>query len=90
MIAHKQLTLADFFEDCQDFFNSDKPQFLSLLESHIDLDEIVPASFRKHFYAPTGRPREYSLNSMLWVLIIQRIFSIPTDSLLLIFNTSEA
>lgn len=85
MIPQKQLTLADIFEDCKDIFDSDKPQFLTLLENHIDLDEIVPISFRLHYYASTGRNRKYPLNAMLWALIIQRLFSIPTDSLLLVF-----
>ena len=85
MITYNQLSLADIFSDCQDIFESDKPQFLSLLQKHIDLDEIVPASFRKHFYASTGRSRKYPLYGFLWALIIQKIFSIPTDSLLLVF-----
>ena len=85
MIPQKQLTLADIFEDCKEIFESDKPHFLTLLENHIDLDEIVPISFRHHYYASTGRNRKYPLNAMLWTLIIQRLFSIPTDSLLLVF-----
>ena len=85
MITYNQLSLADIFSDCREIYESDKPQFLSLLQQHIDLDEIVPASFRKHFYASTGRSRKYPLNAFLWALIIQRIFSIPTDSLLLVF-----
>lgn len=85
MIPYKQLSLNEIFEDCKEIFVSDKPQFLSLLENHIDLDSIVPISFRNHFYASTGRTRKYPLNAMLWALIIQRIFSIPTDFLLLIF-----
>ncbi|EET62555.1 hypothetical protein BRYFOR_05590 [Marvinbryantia formatexigens DSM 14469] len=85
MIPYNQLSLADIFSDCQEIFESDRPQFLSLLQQHIDLDEIVPASFRKHFYASTGRSRKYPLNAFLWALIIQRIFSVPTDSLLLVF-----
>ena len=85
MIPQKQLTLADIFEDCKNIYESDKPHFLTLLENHIDLDEIVPISFRRHYYASTGRNRKYPLNAMLWALIIQRLFSIPTDSLLLIF-----
>ena len=85
MIPYKQLSLADIFQDCQDKFDLDKPAFLSLLEKHIDLDEIIPVSFYNHFYASTGRSRKYPLKSFLWALIIQRIFSIPTDSLLLVF-----
>ena len=85
MIPHKQLSLADIFSDCQDKFENDKPAFLSLLETHIDIDEIIPISFRNHFYASTGRTRKYPLHALLWALIIQRIFSIPTDQLLLTF-----
>jgi hypothetical protein len=85
MIPYKQLKLADVFEECQEILDSDKPRFLSLLENHIDLDSIIPVSFRNHYYASTGRSRKYPLTAMLWALIIQRIFSIPTDSLLLVF-----
>jgi len=77
--------LGDIFQDCQEKFDNDKPAFLSLLEKHIDLDEIIPLSFSNHFYASTGRKRLYPLKAMLWALIIQRIFSIPTDQLLLTF-----
>jgi hypothetical protein len=85
MIPHKQISLADIFSDCQEKFENDKYQFLSLLENTINLNKFIPISFRNHFYASTGRPREYSLNAMLWALLLQRIFSIPTDSLLIIF-----
>ncbi len=85
MIPYKQLSLADIFEDCKNIYESDQPQFLSLLENHIDLNSIIPLSFRKHFYASRGRSRKYSLNAMLWAMIIQRLFFIPTDSLLLNF-----
>lgn len=60
--------------DCQDKFENDKSVFLSLLEKHIDIDEITLISFRNHFYASVGRPRKYPLKDLLWALIIQRIF----------------
>ena len=85
MIPHKQLSLADIFSDCQEKFQDDKPAFLSLLHNHIDLDEMISLSFRNHFYASTDRTRKYPLHALLWALIIQRIFSIPTDQLLLTF-----
>ena len=87
MIPYKQLSLADIFSDCHEKFGNDKPAFLSLLETHIDIDELIPISFRNHFYASTGRTRKYPLQAFLWALIIQRIFSIPTDQLLLTFLT---
>ncbi|MBV4422110.1 transposase [Clostridium tyrobutyricum] len=85
MITYKQLSLADIFSDCKEKFENNKPQFLSLLENTINLDDLVPVSFINHFYASTGRPRKYKLYAMLRALILQRIFSIPKDSLLIIF-----
>ena len=38
MITYKQLTLAEIFEDCQNKFDNDKYQFLSLLDEAINLD----------------------------------------------------
>ena len=54
MITYKQLTLAEIFEDCQNKFDNDKQQFLSLLDEAINLDEIVPVSFVNHFHATTN------------------------------------
>lgn len=85
MIPYKQLNLTDIFEDCQKIFEKDKPLFLSLLEDNIDLYEYIPVSFYNHFYASTGRTRKYPLTALLWAVILQKIFSIPTDQLILIF-----
>ena len=85
MITYKQLTLAEIFEDCQNKFDNDKYQFLSLLDEAINLDEIVPVSFVTHFHASTGRPRKHQLYPMLKAFLLQRIFSIPTDMLLIVF-----
>ena len=69
MISQKQLSLADIFEDCKDIFESDKPQFITLLKNHINLDEIISVSFYNHYYAATGRNRKYPLTAMLYILI---------------------
>lgn len=85
MIPYKQLSLADFFTDCQNNFDNDKYEFLSILNETINLDEIVPVSFVSHFHAATGRPRRHLLYPMLKALLLQLIFSIPTTSLLIVF-----
>ena len=64
MIPQKQLSLADIFEDCKNIYESDKPQFLTLLENHIDLDEIIPVYFYHHYYASPGRNRKSPLTAM--------------------------
>ena len=73
------------FEDCQNKFDNDKYQFLALLDEAINLDEIVPVSFVSHFHAHTGRPRKHQLYPMIKARLLQRIFSIPTDTLLIVF-----
>ena len=40
MIPYKQLTLAEIFEDCQNKFDNDKYQFLSLLHQTINLMKL--------------------------------------------------
>ena len=86
MITYKQLSLADIFTDCQNDFNNDKYKFLDILDQTINFDEIVPVSFVSHFHASTGRPRKHQLYPMLKALLLQRVFSIPTeDSLLILF-----
>lgn len=73
MIPYKQLSLADIFQDCQERFENDKLDFLSLLEQHIGMDKIIPLSFRKHFYASTGRTRKYPYKPF-YVLLLFRVF----------------
>lgn len=85
ILAHKQLTLAETFSDCTNSFENDKHHFLTLLEENLNLGDYIPVTFYNKYYASTGRPREHELSSMLWALILQRIFSIPEDSLLLTF-----
>lgn len=65
MISYKQLSLTDVFQDYQDKFDNDKPAFLTLLELHININEIIPVTFRNHFCASTGRSRKYSLQALL-------------------------
>jgi len=77
--------LGDIYAECQEMIEEDKPVFLSLLEKHINLSEIIPTSFCRHFYKGVGRTREYPLHGFIWALIIQKIFTIPTDQLLLTF-----
>jgi len=72
------------FADCQDAFYDDVPSFFQLLEEHIDLNEFIPPAFNYAFYLDLGRNRDYPLTGFLSALILQKIFPIPTDSLLLI------
>lgn len=59
IIPCNQLSLADVFSDCQDIYESDKPEFLSLLQSNIDLDEITPDSLLLVFLNYSRHLREF-------------------------------
>jgi len=85
MITRKQLSFQDIYEDCREQFKNDKYKFLAMLDDSLDFDEIVPTTFGHNFYKTKGRPRKYELYPMLKALFLQRIFSIPTDTLLLNF-----
>ena len=63
MISHKQISFAEILSNYQKKFGNDKPQFLSLLENIININEFIPYTFVGNFYAPTARPRivQYAL-----------------------------
>ena len=46
---------------------------------------ILKIGFENHFPVSTGSPQKYQFYAMISALILQRIFSIPTDTLLIIF-----
>ena len=81
---YHQISLKETFSDCADMFIEDTPSFFQLLEQHIDISTFIPQSFYNAFYQKLGRSRTYPLTGFLSALILQKIFSIPSDSLLLI------
>ena len=81
---YHQLSLKDTFSDCKDMFMDDVPSFFQLLEQHFDISLFIPQTFYNAFYQHLGRKREYPLTGFLSALILQKIFPIPTDSLLIL------
>ena len=61
------------------------PEFFQILSTHFDLDEFIPYEFKSAFYLSIGRNRIYPLHGFLSAFILQKIFSIPTYALLLLF-----
>lgn len=45
ILTHKQLSLAEVYSDCANYFENDKHHFLSLLEENLNLNELIPISF---------------------------------------------
>lgn len=81
---YHQISLKDTFSNCRDMFQDDVPSFFQLLEQHFDISLFIPPTFYNAFYQHLGRKRIYPLTGFLSALILQKIFSIPTDSLLIL------
>ena len=85
-----QLNLGNIYSECSELFKEQRPEFLNLMEQYLDIDKYISYQFKRAFYADTGRPRGCSLHGYISALILQKIFTIPTDSLLiLILNFSS-
>lgn len=82
---YHQISLKDTFSDCQDLFIYDTPAFFIILSEYFDINEFIPLEFHNAFYHSTGRHRLYPLQGFLTAFILQKIFSIPSDSLLILF-----
>jgi len=82
---YHQISLNETFSDCQDKFIDDTPSFFLTLSEYIDLNDFIPDEFHSAFYLSHGRNRIYPLHGFLSAFILQKIFSIQTDSLLLLF-----
>lgn len=82
---YHQIHFNDIFSDCQNKFIDDSPSFFQLLSEQFELEEFIPPEFYSAFYHSLGRKRQYSLHGFLTAFILQKIFSIHTDSLLLLF-----
>lgn len=82
---YRQISLKDTFSNCQDMFMENPPSFFQLLDEHLDMSEFISSEFTNAFYRHFGRKRIYPLEGFLSALILQKIFSIPSDSLLILF-----
>lgn len=83
---YHQIVLSDFFSDCQNKFIDDSSSFFSFFQNILTWMNLSHLNFiQLSFYHSLGRKRDYSINGFLTAFILQKIFSIPTDSLLLLF-----
>ncbi len=85
-----QLNLGNIYQECSEIFSEQKSEFLNLMDQYLDLDKYISYDFKRAFYADTGRPRGCSLHGFLSALILQKIFNIPTDTLLILILTFSA
>jgi len=81
---NKQLSFCDFYSDFNKLV-SRPPQLLQLLDEYISISDLIPFSWSSHYYKQTGRPHNNSLFSIVSCLLLQKLLSIPTVELLIVF-----
>ena len=64
-----QMSIEDIYNGVSESMESKKSELVSLLEEHINLDELIPYSFHAAFYRRMGRNHIYHLDSFLWFVI---------------------
>ena len=79
-----QLNLGNIYQECVGIFSEQRTEFLNLMKQYLDIDKYISYDFKKAFYSDTGRPRGCSLYGYISALILQKIFNIPTDTLLIL------
>ena len=80
----KQLS---FIEDME---TQSPTTLLDCLKDHIDTKELIPFSVYRHYYKDNGRKHKYSLTSYINALLVQKLFSITQDNLLItLLNLSK-
>lgn len=84
MIALKnQLTFNNFMDNFDELTNEAPPKLFHLFNSYIDIDELIPFSFKQNYYSAVGSPRKYSLSSMIKFFILKNILGISESKQLL-------
>jgi len=83
--CYTQIPLKGIYDDVVSAFEADKPKFLQMLDDYIDFEKLIPYEFSMAFYRSFGRPREYSLEGFIRLLVLQKVLGVPTDSLMLHF-----
>ncbi|GAA0710027.1 hypothetical protein GCM10008904_21360 [Paraclostridium ghonii] len=61
------------FNNFDELTNESTSKLFHLFNSHIDINEFIPLSFKESCYPALGSPREYSLPSMITFFIFKNI-----------------
>lgn len=75
-----QMSPEDIYNEVSESMERKESSIVSLLEEHIDLDELIPYSFRRAFYGRMGREHLYHLDSLLWFVILKKLFGFSQNT----------
>jgi len=73
---HKQLSFFELYEHIKNVALNNPHSLLGYFNNFIDLSKFIPQSFYKTYYQYFGKHRDFSLESILCVFILQNVLSI--------------
>lgn len=74
------MSLEDIYNGVSGSIERKESNIISLLEEHIDLDELIPYRFKCAFYGRKGREHIYHLDSLLWFVILKKLFGFSQNT----------
>lgn len=86
---YEQLSFEEQISKVEALPNSNPAKFIELLKTHFDLPTFIPRSFYHAYYSSQTNDRDYSLESMLSILLLMQFFhfaSVPNFITLLTFS----
>ena len=75
-----QMSFEDIYNGVSESMENRKSELVSLLEEHINLDELIPHSFHTAFYRRMGRGHLYHLDSFIWFLILKKLLGLSQNT----------
>lgn len=75
-----QMSFEDIYNGVSESMENRKSELVSLLEEHINLDELIPHSFHTAFYSRMGRGHLYHLDSFIWFLILKKLLGLSQNT----------
>lgn len=78
-----QLTFNNFMGNFDELTNEATTKLFHLFNLYIDIDSLIPTSFRQDYYSAVGSPKKYSLSSMIKFFILKNILAISESKQLL-------
>ena len=81
------LSQLDTYKDIRSLIEYEPLKFLELLKEHIRFETLIPCEFYSAYYHRFGRPPEYSLESLIKFLVLQKILGVICDSTMLLITS---
>jgi hypothetical protein len=77
---YEQASFIERINQTRELTNRNPVKFLQLLKEHFDLPTMIPITFYMAYNSSETKPREYSLESMLAIMLLIHFFKFPNPA----------